>query len=279
MRGPHCLHESEDNWETSIGACFPQEGRAVLRGRDLLKELAGTPWMGLLLYGITGREFDAAQIKLFEGIWTISDSYPDPRLWNNRVAALAGTARSTAALAVGAATAISEASIYGRRPDIRAIDLLYRMKRQTDQGMGLGALVKAELTKYRSLPGYGRPLRSKDERIDPLMALAQRLGFTDGSHVRLAFAIEQALAEGRWRFSMNVAALCAALAADQGLSTRQFYHYSLLSFTVGILACHIDASAKPEGTLFPLRCARIDYSGKGHRSWGEHAPPTADSPC
>ncbi len=269
MRGPELLFEYEDNWITNMGMFFPDQGRVVFRGRDLLKDLSCMPWMGLFLHGITGRIFDEKQIRLFEGIWVICTSYPDPRLWNNRVAALAGTARSTAALAMGASTAVSEASIYGRRPDIRAIDFLYKTQRQLDQGVDLKALIKAEYRKHRTIPGYGRPLRGKDERIEPLMALARNLGFADGIHVKLAFSIEKALLEGRWRSSMNIAALCAALAADQVLSPRQFYHYSLFSFSIGMLASHIDTASKPEGAFFPLRCDRIHYAGRNQRSWNE----------
>ncbi|HFD13290.1 MAG TPA: hypothetical protein ENJ32_12610, partial [Crenotrichaceae bacterium] len=133
MKGPQTLLDAENNWQTDLGAWFPGE-RVVLRGKDLFHELGDYSWMGLLLYGITGREFNEKQIRLFEGMWTISTSYPDPRLWNNRVAALAGTTRSTSVLGISAATAVSEASIYGRRPDIRTIDFLYRAKKQLSSG-------------------------------------------------------------------------------------------------------------------------------------------------
>ena len=128
MKGPEHLLECEDNWITELGLSFPDQGRAVFRGKDLLNDLCDLPWMGLLLYGITGRILSPNQIELFEGIWVLSSSYPDPRLWNNRVASLAGTARSTASLGVGAAIAVSEASIYGGRPVIRSVDFIKRLK-------------------------------------------------------------------------------------------------------------------------------------------------------
>lgn len=267
MRGPEQLLSSEGAWVTSMGACFPGQGRVVFRGHDLFRDLADLPWMGLLLFGITGRVPDSAQIRLFEGMWTLCTSYPDPRIWNNRVAALAGTARSTAALGIAAATAVSEASIYGRRPDIRAIDFLYRTRNHLDQGATLTELIREELNKYRVVPGYGRPISQKDERIEPLMALAKELGLASGPYVALAFQIEEVLKNGRFRFRMNIAGLAAALAADQGLSPREFYHYLLLSFSIGMLMCQIDAHEKPEGTLFPLRCAHIAYAGTSARAW------------
>lgn len=262
----HPLDAYEDRWPTRLGAWFPGQ-RVVYRGRDLLGDLAGERWMTVLLYGITGRMPNAEQVTLFEGIWTISVSYPDPRLWNNRVAALGGSARSTGALAVAAAGAVSEATIYGHRPIVGAYDFLVRTRRALDQGADLDTLVYGHLRRCRSLPGYGRPVTRSDERIAPLLALARRLGYDQGAHVRLAFDVADALQRGRRRMYMNVAALAAALAADQGFSAREYYCYVLLSFSAGIVPCYLDALEKPEGAFFPLRCSRLQYEGPARRSW------------
>jgi hypothetical protein len=266
VQGPKYLIENEDYWVTSMGSALSGE-RIIFRGKELFRELNDLPWMGLLLYGITDRIFNKKQIRLFEGMWTLCTSYPDPRLWNNRIAALAGTARSTATLAISAANAASEASIYGRRPDIRAIDFLFRTQQCLEKGDNLEELIKAELKKYRAIPGYGRPITRKDERIEPLMALAEELGFSKGPYVKLAFDVEKILLQGRWRLYMNIAALSAALAADQGLSTREYYHYVILSFSAGMFPCYIDALEKVEGIFFPLTCDRVQYEGKPRRAW------------
>ncbi|MFC1684418.1 hypothetical protein ACFL0R_02970 [Pseudomonadota bacterium] len=249
-----------------MGGWFQGE-RVVFRGKDLFNELSDLPWMGLLLHGITGRFFTDKQIRLFEAIWTLSTSYPDPRIWNNRVTALAGTARSTSALAIGAATAVSEASIYGRRPDIRSIDFLFRTKEHLEDGGDLTNWITRELKERRGVSGYGRPVVRNDERLQPLMKIANELGLGDGSYTKLAFEVERILVHGRWRMYMNVAALIAALAADQGLSTREFYQYMILCFSGGMFPCQIDATAKAEGSFFPLRCNRISYEGKSRRNW------------
>jgi hypothetical protein len=266
MNGPRTLLDHEQFWVTDMGAWFPGE-RVVYRGKDLFHELGESSWLALLLYGITGRSFDDNQLRLFDGIWTLCTSYPDPRLWNNRVAALAGTARSTAALAVCAANAVSEASLYGRRPDIRAIDFLLRTQSKLDEGADLETLVREELARHRGILGYGRPLVRRDERIQPVMALAEKLGFADGVHVRLAFAVEQVLLKGRWRLQMNIAATLAGLAADQGLSRTEYYQFMVLSFSAGMFPCYADALEKAEGAFFPLRCERIDYRGAARRAW------------
>jgi hypothetical protein len=268
MRGAKQLFESEDHWVTVMGAWFPGE-RVVLRGQDLFHDLKDLSWMALLLYGITGRIPDERQVRLFNGFWTLCTSYPEPRLWNNRVTALAGTTRSTAALAIGAANAVSEASIYGRRPGMRAIDFLLRTKEQLDKGQDLSELVRTELKKYKRIFGYGRPIIGQDERIEPLMALAKELGFAEGPYVKLAFAVEQILLRDRGYLHMNIAVLLAALAADQGLSRREYYHFMVLCFSAGMFPCYLDAMNKPEGTFFPLRCDRVAYTGKPYRIWGK----------
>ena len=266
MRGPRQLLENEDRWVTRMGAWFPGE-RVVFRGKDLFHELKDMSWMGLLLYGITGRVHDDKQLRLFEGIWTLCTSYPDPRLWNNRVAALAGTVRSTGSLGIGAATSVSEASIYGMRPIIRAIDFLYRAKEHVDNRVPVADIVRLELKSHRGISGYGRPLVRRDERIEPLMRLAETLGFADGAYVKLAFAVEEILLCGRWRLSMNIAAVAAALGADQGLARQEYYQFLVLCFSGGMLPSYLGATENSEGTFFPIRCGRVCYEGVGRRHW------------
>jgi hypothetical protein len=197
----------------------------------------------------------------------VHTSYPDPRIWNNRVAALAGTARSTGNLGMSAAIAVSEASIYGRGIDIRAANFLTRARRSLDEGAALGDCVRAEFDRYRGIAGYGRPIASGDERIAPTMALAHEIGVDGGRHVRLAHDVEQFLHQGRWRWRMNYGALAAALACDLGLSPREYYHFMFPAFLAGMSPCFIEASERPEGTLFPLSCDHVTYEGQAKRRW------------
>jgi citrate synthase len=267
LKGPERLLRSEDRWVTRMGAWFPGE-RVVFRGKDLFHDFRDLPWMALLVYGITGQVPDVNAVRLLEGLWKFSTSYPDPRLWNNRIAAFAGTARSSTALAISAANAVSEATVYGFRPNIRAMDFLLRTQAKLEQGAQLEQVVVSELRARRVIAGYGRPIVRRDERIEPIMRLATELGFADGPYVRLAFEVERVLITGRWRQHMNVAALAAGLVADLGFSPNEFYQYSCLSFSAGLFPCYQDGLAKAEGTLFPLRCTRVKYAGSPHRTWG-----------
>ncbi len=267
MKGPDRLLANEDHWVTRMGAWFPGE-RVVFRGRDLFQDLRDLPWTALLLYGITGRLPDSNQVRLLESLWSLGLSYPDPRLWNNRIAALAGTARSSAGLGISAANAVSEATIYGNRPFVGSIDFLLRTQAELDQGAKLEQLVAEERRAHRIIFGYGRPVVRKDERIEPIMTIGRELGFAEGRYVKLAFDVERVLLESSSPQHMNIAGLAAAFAADFGFSAREHYQFMCLCFSAGMFPCYQDALNRPEGTFFPLRCTRVKYAGRPRRSWG-----------
>lgn len=265
MNGPKNLEERVGKLVTRMGAVFPGD-RTVFRGHDLHSSLQDLDWMELYLFGITGRLYTKQQVKVFNILWSYT-SYPDARLWNNRVAALAGTARSTGTLGIGAAMAVSEAQVYGWGAALRASEFLIRAKSQVDAGIDLKELVRAELKQHRGIGGYGRPIVSEDERIVPVMAMVREQGLGDGPHLKLAFEVENILLDGRWRMRMNHAALTAALTADFGLSPQEYYLYGIPAFLAGMPPCYLDAAEKPEGQLFPMPCRMLSYEGVSQRGW------------
>jgi hypothetical protein len=265
MKGPELLEQHVGRLVTSAGAFFPGE-RAVFRGYDLHTSLKDMDWLELYLFGITGRNFTPQQVSVVQALWCYT-SYPDARLWNNRVAALAGSGRSTGTLGMAAALAVSEAQIYGRGVDIRASEFLTRAKMQVDTGADLKELVHTELKQKRGIAGYGRPIVSADERVAPMMTLVRELGLDDGPHLKLAFEVEKILLAGRWRLHMNYAALAASLCADFGMSPHEYYFASIMAFLAGMPPCYLDAADKPEGLLFPLPCRMMSYEGVAHRRW------------
>lgn len=257
--------ESAGKLKSRMGAFFPGS-HVIFRGHDLHAELKDMDWLELYMFGITGRRFTREQVRLLHAMWTYT-SYPDVRLWNNRVAALAGSSRSTGNLGVAAALAVSEASIYGRGVDVRAINFLLRTRKQLEEGGSLEECVRLELDTHRSIGGYGRPLINGDERNQHMLALAKELGLDQGPYLRLAFTVEEFLFAGRWRMKMNYAGLVAALVADIGLSPREYYLYGFPAFLAGMQPCFIEASEKSEGTLYPIACTDIAYDGPPQRRW------------
>ena len=156
MNGPHTLAEHVGIFRTSVGAAFPGQ-RAVFRGHDLHHELQDLDWLTLCAFGIFGRHVPREQIQLMTSAFVYS-SYPDARLWNNRVAALAGTTRSTPNLAISAAQAISVATIFGRGNEFRALDVFYETQRALDAGATLPEYLENFLQSGGRMAGYGRPI-------------------------------------------------------------------------------------------------------------------------
>jgi citrate synthase len=261
------LEQSEDRWVTRMGAWFPGE-RVVFRGDDLHADLGKSSWLDVYLYGVTGHRFSEAELKLINAMW-VTTSFPDPRIWNNRVAALAGTTRSTATSGLAAAIAVSEASAYGRRVDIRAIDFLQRANQVIQTDGDLEAFVIKELRQYRSIAGFGRPIVREDERLAYLMDAAREVGLHEGEHTRLALKVDDILKNCRYRLKLNFGGLTAALCADMRFTPRQYYIGATMCFIAGMPPCYIDALDHAEGTFLPLRCDRVKYEGVPPRRWDD----------
>ncbi|TAK94244.1 MAG: citryl-CoA lyase [Aquabacterium sp.] len=265
MNGPQVLAQHTGRLRTKVGAAFPGS-RAVFRGHDLHRDLKDMEWFGLVAFGITGRRVPPEQLRLLVSTWVWS-SYPDARLWNNRAAALAGTARSTPNLAASAAQALSEATIYGRRNEFRAVDFFIKTRKAIESGTSLADYMEAFLKGGGRMAGYGRPISSVDERMPLTMALARELGLADGPYVKLAFEIDDYMAATGRPLRVNLGALVSAFAADFGWSPREFNQLQFTSFLAGVHPCYLEAADKPPGAVFATRCTDVRYEGVSPRAW------------
>ncbi|AHI31326.1 MULTISPECIES: citrate/2-methylcitrate synthase [Marinobacter] len=258
------LFETESRWLTHKGKAYLSD-RVVMHGKDLHKELGEMDWIHLYLYAILGRDPGENVAKLLNFYW-VSTSYPDASIWPNHVTALAGTVRTTPSLALMAGMSVSEASIYGRRPEVRALDFFYRAGQWCDDGGHLEDFVDQEKQKGRILYGYGRPLAKTDERISYTLDKARELGLAGGRYLQMALDVHQHLDE-KYGYSMNVAAVHAGLAADMGLTCQEYQLFLTPCFVTGMAPCYQDTRDKPEGSFFPVRCESIVYGGPAKRKW------------
>jgi citrate synthase len=264
VKGADRLNYFYKYWPTDKGAWKPGE-QVFFREKSLLDDFTDKSWMTLLLYGIGGRILTESESSVIEKIWSLSSSFPDPRLWNNRIAALAGTSRSTGAMGIAAATAITEAKVYGSRPVYLGAAFLHDLKKLKDQNLDLEKHIIERLRKERFLPGFGRPITSEDERIKPLLRELAHLGYQGGEFLALINDIIQILEHKRYRLKPNIAIYCSAVFSDLGFDPYQSYLIAVLAFSAGMFPCYIDALEKPEGTLFPLACTDIEYTGPATR--------------
>jgi hypothetical protein len=264
LQGPALLQHHAGRLHTKVGAAFPGS-HAVFRGQDLHRDLCSLEWVQLYAYGITGRHLSAGQAELVQAMWTHT-SYPDARLWNNRVAALAGNARSSASLAVVAGMAVSEATTYGGQATMLCMTFLQTALRRVQAGEQLADVVWEETARSK-IYGFGRPINSHDERIPFIMALAERLGLHNGPHLALAWQVEQVLLSRYAQLQMNYSGLHAAIIADMGMSVRELQLLRMPIFIAGMAPCVVEAAEKPERVLFATPCNAVEYSGQAPRPW------------
>tara|TARA_R110001592_G_C13162706_1_gene749045 strand:+ start:615 stop:1406 length:792 start_codon:yes stop_codon:yes gene_type:complete len=258
------LLKSEGKLETNMGKAFLKE-RVVMRGNDLHHDLADMDWFATHLFSITGRRFTSNQLKLLNYIWS-STGYPDASIWPNNTAALAGSVRSTASLAMAAGLINSEATLFGGRPLKRTQDFFLRARKMRTEGMSVKDIVEGEIKERGVIFGYGRPLASVDERVPHTLLKVRQLGFGEGECVQMSLEINNYLIETR-KIAMNIVALDGAIGADFEFTPEEFHLYMNLCFYSGQPPCYLDALEKPEGSFFPIRCVSISYSGKERRFW------------
>ncbi|MGI9227496.1 MAG: hypothetical protein ACR2PU_01775 [Gammaproteobacteria bacterium] len=264
--GMHRLLDAEDNFESSMGGSFPGE-RAVFRGRDVFGDFKNWSWIRMLFFCVVGREPTVEAEKFLNGLYCMCFNYADPRIWNNRVAALAASASSTAQLGVCSASAVSEAVIYGGPPVSQALKFLISAKCKYDSGESLKNIIEIELEKNGVVFGFGRPINKIDERIKPALDLLKELNLFDRSYVQFAVKIQEVLLSSRNQIGFNIGGVMAAFCADEDLSATELYQLMIVCFYVGQLACYIESDSKPTGSFLPLRCSRVTYEGVGMRKW------------
>lgn len=258
------LLETESHWKTKRGKAYLTE-RVVMHGRDLHKQLGDYEWLHLYLFSVLGRDPGEDVYRLLNYFY-VATSFPDASIWPNHVTALGGTARTTPSMALMAGMSISEASIFGRRPEVRALDFFYRAGRWCDEGGSLSEFVEQEKSKGRILYGYGRPLARNDERIPHALEKARELGFAEGRYLNMALDVYDYL-NSKYGYSMNIGAIYSSLAADVGLSCQEYQLFMTPIFLAGMVPCYLDAYDKPEGAFFPMRCSSIVYNGPAKRDW------------
>ena len=159
--GPELLRENVGRLRSRVGGCF-MGSHAMFRGKDLHAELADASWLDLYLFGITGRRFSKPQLRLLEAMWAYT-SYPDARIWNNRIAALAGSARSTGQSSVlGRAGRFGGAHLRSRHRHAcqRVLDSAPAPKWRPARE--LGPLVRRELRSDAAWPATVGPSRTTE---------------------------------------------------------------------------------------------------------------------
>jgi hypothetical protein len=254
-----------DLLRTRAGALFP--GVKVRFGEHTLHEhMLDWPWMKLWLFSVTGREFPANVSKCIEALW-VNTSYPEARVWNNRIAGVVASTRGTSVLGLSAAVAVSEAYIYGGQVRIQGERFIRRAVQQRAQGVPYSEILAAEMALHGRIAGFGRPVVREDERLVHTLAICNKNGLGSGPHLTTVLELMAVLAERERPLLATNGALMAAIGADMGFSAEEFNHVCALLFIAGMPAVQREWLAEPDAAFMPVACSQLAYDGEGPRNW------------
>jgi citrate synthase len=261
-------------WDSYRGKIRSKKGGWIIgqsvqsHGFDLTEELVGKySYMQVIMLNATGRMPDKRLADWIEAVH-ICLSWPDPRIWCNRIGALGGTVGLTPITATAAGLMASDSRSYGGRTLVEGLNLIQRTKKAIDNGAPIESFIDGELRKHGGKPhlmGYSRPIAKGDERIPAMERVTKHLGFKVGAHLKLAYQIENILSQ-RFDEKMNINGYISGFLADQGYTPEEVHQiFSVMVFS-GITACYVDTIARPRGTFAPLGVEDAVYMGKPARS-------------
>jgi citrate synthase len=234
-------------------------------GYDMMNDLVGTAsYMQVVVLNATGRLPSKALADWIEAVH-ICLSWPDPRIWCNRIGALAGSSRTSGVAASCLGVLAAESTSYGIKPLINGVEFI---EHAYTQGTPVDDFITAETKKHGGKPnlmGYARPIAKGDERIPAMEKVTKKLGFSVGEHLSLAYKIERILHD-RYDESMNINGYVSAFLADQNFSAIEVYRIFSAVVLSGVTACYADTADRLEGSFAPLKTSDVIYKGASLRS-------------
>lgn len=239
-------------------------------GYDMMNDLVGkTTYMQVVILNATGR-LPTREIADWVEAVHICLSWPDPRIWCNRIGALAGSSRTSSVTASTLGLLAAESTSYGIKPLISGVEFIQGAFQEVNDGMFVDDFIDVETKKLGGKPhlmGYARPIAKGDERIPAMERVTEKLGFTIGKHLALAYQIEEILNE-RFDESMNINGYVSAFLADQGFTATEVYRMFSALVVSGVTACYADTADRLVGSFAPLKTTDIVYKGAQERKVG-----------
>lgn len=252
---------------SNTGGWFPGKG-VFSHGYSMLEELVGKKtYFQILILNATGKLVDKPFADWVEAIYGCL-SWPDPRIWCNQIGALSGAARTSVVAATAMGSLAADSRTYGVFPLIEGVEFIQAALRQQEKGLTAQQIVNDVIARHRGKPyivGYKRPIAKGDERLEVMEKVGRELGFTEGKHLQLAYAIEKILL-AQFDEGMNINGYMSAFLSDQGFSAQEVYRMFSMLVASGVTACYLDTYHRPADTFLPLRCDDIDYQGSAKRT-------------
>ncbi|PKL43540.1 MAG: hypothetical protein CVV42_20110 [Candidatus Riflebacteria bacterium HGW-Riflebacteria-2] len=245
---------------SDLGGVNPDQS-VTLAGYNLFSELVGNLSLAACFHLYVKRSLPSPQVERLLSAIVTATVYPDIRIWPNRAVAFCASAGTGNAAGIASGMLGMEGLMFGGNCVAESFRFLSDIKENEAKGVAVELQIERLAAGERKIPGFGRPLVSGDERLKPILRVAEECGLSNGVWLALGRKIE-ALLELKLGIKFNVAALIACLLGDIGYSYTEVQTFGtffpMISF-LGVFHEHSRPDAKP---VFPLAISDIEYIGE-----------------
>ena len=251
------------------GAIFSRKGGWKIgsgietHGYSLLDEIHGKcSLFQVMILNVTGRLPEKRLADVVEGVF-ICSSWPDPRIWCNKLGAFSAMTRTTPTAAVAAGGLAGDSKLYGvgtGRSIESFITLADRMINHENWSVQEFMEKHAFSNGKLQAPGFARPLAKGDERVVAMRRYARELGFETGRFEKLANEMEDYLSTKAGE-GLNSSGYFVVFMKDQGYSIDEIIGIAAWAISTGVYASYFEYIAQAPEAFLPLRISDIDYTG------------------
>ena len=243
-------------------------GGIATHGHSLLDDIfAKCSVFQVMIMNVTGKLPERRLADLVEGVF-ICMSWPDSRIWCNKIGTFTAMTRASATTAIAAGGLGGDSTMYGAGTGYAInsfIESAYQ-KCVSPNNDSVETFVKENAYRGGRLyaPGFARPFVKGDERIPAMRRYAKKLGFEVGPYETLANEIESILSK-RDGEGLNLAGYIMLFLKDQGYSIEEVMGIGAMSVTTGIYASYFEYINRPPEAFLSLKVEDIDYVGETMR--------------
>ncbi|PKL38665.1 MAG: hypothetical protein CVV41_22290 [Candidatus Riflebacteria bacterium HGW-Riflebacteria-1] len=242
---------------SDLGGVNPDQS-VTLAGYNLFSELVGNLSLAACFHLYIKKTLPSPQVERLLSAIVTATVYPDIRIWPNRAVAFCASAGTGNAAGVASGMLGMEGLMFGGDCVAECFRFLRDLKVAELNGMSLESQIAKAKAEKLKIPGFGRPIVKGDERLKPILKVAEEVGLAEGSFLSFGRKVEMVL-DKEFGIRFNVAAMIACLLGDMGYSYTEVRAFGtlfpMISF-LGIFHEHSRPDAKP---VFPLAISDIEY--------------------
>lgn len=259
-------------WNSKVGLWIP--GKEVkLYNEDLftIHKKVDT-WYEYLMFSITGERnrFTKNQLVCLEKMWTYIMTYPDHKIWINRVASLAGTAGTSPQIAISSANTCGSGRIFSTNVTSKVGKFLVDVDSQLKDKSLVNVLIENGY-KTKTPVSFDRPLSALDERINSTIILLKETDNFNNKYITLLFEINHILMNvfKRNDIKMTIGALVGAIFLDFKIKPLEAELLTPIMLIGGVIPCFTDTFTEKKGSFLPMGIDSIEYIGPAPRKWNK----------